>query len=96
MKTAAETAMRPLSDLDGPLSHLLMERNAAWLALEKAKLNLEQFMAACEVIREEAAGRTVNRESLPLAVQGLIKQIHFRSAEKAVKFSPQPLIYRHD
>jgi hypothetical protein len=87
VKAKGKPTRRPLSELDGPLIHLLEDRNTAWLALEKAKLKIEQFMAACEVIREEASGRMINRASLPPVVRALIKQINFRAAAKAVRFS---------
>ena len=80
------TAQRALSALEGPLSQLLEARNIAWLDLERAKLKIKQFLAACEVIRKEAAGLAVNREALPPMVQGLIKQIQFRAAAKSVHF----------
>ena len=86
MTANAESTMRPLSDLDGPLSHLLAARNAAEIAWQRAKLNVERFLAAVDVITEEAAGRYVDRRNLPDAVRAWLTKIEFRSASKAVRF----------
>jgi hypothetical protein len=88
--------MRPLSDLDGPLSHLLEARAQAELQLARAKLNVDEFLSACAVITEEAAGRRVTRAAMAPQVQAWVLRIEFRGAANAVRFSPQPQFHRHD
>jgi signal transduction histidine kinase len=75
----------PLTELDGPLTHLIQERNQAQLALSKAELNLEQFMAACRVITHEASGALVDRLALPAEVQAWLKRIESRAAEHSTR-----------
>jgi hypothetical protein len=80
---AAAPVLRPLSGLDGPLSHLLAKRNEAELELGRARLNVERFIAACQVIMQEAGGVLVSYDTLPAGVRDWVKEIRRRAEEKA-------------
>jgi hypothetical protein len=78
---------RPLSDLDGPLSHLLEERHAAEAALRRAQANVDAFIMAAEYLVAQAHGEPTPVDALPASVQGWVKRIEFRAAAKSVSFT---------
>lgn len=55
----------------------------AELELGRAKLNGERFIAACQVIMQEAGGVLVSYDTLSAGVRDWIKEIRLRSEEKA-------------
>lgn len=67
--------VRPLSALDGALSHLLHDRAVAEMVLQRAKSNLEHFLTATQIVIDEANGRPVDRRSFPPEVQRCLKLI---------------------
>ena len=80
---AAACVPHRLSCLDGPLSHLLSARNEAELELARARLNVERFLAACEVIMLEARGEFVSHDELPVEVKDWVRIIRQRATAKA-------------
>ena len=81
---------RPLSDLDGPLSHLLeaashaeVAVNQANRALLEAKLNLQRFCHAFDIIKRESMGKLVNRQCVAPEVLDWVAKIQERAVAKA-------------
>ena len=75
--------LTPLSNLDGPLSHLLSKQNEAKVDLARATLNVERFIAAFQVLKQEAGGELVNYDTLPPGVLDWVKEIRRRSEKKS-------------
>ena len=80
----AKPGPRPLSRLDGPLSHLLLARNEAELALKRAEVNLDCFLQAVEVINEQANGRLIT-QTMPPEVREWINRIQARARPETVQ-----------
>ena len=72
-----------LSDLDGPLTHLLAKQVEAQRELAAAMQNVEQFMLACDIIIAGANGHPVSPELIPEPVAHWVNTIHRRAAEKS-------------
>jgi hypothetical protein len=86
---------RPLSGLDGPLSHLLADRAKAELEFDRAKLNVEHFICACDVITAMAKGQAVDVTAFPDGVRDWIKAIQDRAIEKSTPRLPQAPAAEH-
>src|ERR1035441_582536 len=83
-------SLQPISSRDGPLSHLLeaassAERavNQANRALLEAKLNLQRFCHAFDIIKRESMGKLVNRQCVAPEVLDWVAKIQERAVAKA-------------
>src|ERR1035441_9791833 len=83
IQPAAGLRRAALSDLDGPLSHLLAKRAEAEAELQKARLNVEHFIIASDIIIAKANGHPVSPELIPEPVAHWVNLIHRRAAEKS-------------
>ena len=83
--TAAAPApvRRTLSERDGQLSHLLAEEQDAEIKFRRARLNVELFMAALQIIIGEANGQAGARTGARPEVLVWVEKINKRSGAAA-------------